>query len=81
MVLGFDISFPKGVLGRIHHEITALFASQPRVAMVHFWYQWGSFKPEWSAFVLRKEVSQRLALAATHSCTQCSAPRTRHPRF
>ena len=55
-ILGFDISFPPGVLGRIHRETTDLFAKQPRVGIVHFWYQWGAFKPEWSAIVVRKEV-------------------------
>ena len=24
--------------------------------MIHLWYQWGGYKPEWSAFVLRRET-------------------------
>ena len=24
--------------------------------MVHLWYQWGDYKPEWSAFLLRRET-------------------------
>ena len=56
MILGFDISFPPGVLGQIHRQSTAIFQKHRRIGIVHFWYQWGGYKSEWSAFILRREV-------------------------
>ena len=56
MILGFDISFPPGVLLRIHRESTDILRQHPRIGLIHFWYQWGGYKSEWSAFILRREV-------------------------
>lgn len=55
-ILNFDIAFPKGALARITAEASDIFRQHERIGMIHLWYQGGGYKPEWSAFLLRREM-------------------------
>ena len=56
LILNFDIAFPPGALRRVHANASDIFAAHERIGMIHLWYQWGGYKPEWSAFMLRRET-------------------------
>jgi hypothetical protein len=67
-ILNFDISFPPGSLAQIHRESSEVLASTPRVGFIHFWYHWGGFKPEWSAFILRRETLHDIGFFDENVC-------------
>ena len=56
MILNFDIAFPPGALRLIHQEASEIFRKHPRVGFLNTWFQWGGFKPQFSCFLLRREV-------------------------
>ena len=55
-ILNFDIAFPPGALALLHKAGSRIFRKYSRAGVVHFWYQSGAYKPEWSAFMLRRET-------------------------
>ena len=70
LILNFDVAFPPGALRQVHANASEIFAAHERIGMIHLWYQWGGYKPEWSAFVLRRETCT-ISASSTRTTGPC----------